>query len=205
MPQKKIPMESATVAQLKDFAETMLGIKVPGNIGKMTLISKIRPAWKDPDIVVDEDDNRHLENAAAAAVGAAGDAARIVDDVELIAATERTGSNKIKVFGSKIDPRILLRINPNDSPGGDRPVFVSVNNVGILLPRDETIEIAYRYFEVLKNAVKTVAEENRDGEDLNFRAVRSYPYEVLRWPDPAEVNDWMRKTSSASIELRAAA
>jgi hypothetical protein len=69
-------------------------------------------------------------------------------------------------------------IERQEGPGGDRPVFVAVNGVGILVPRGEPCNLAEPYIEALENAVQTVYHQDGDG-NLIPRDVQIHPMRVL--------------------------
>ena len=54
-----------------------------------------------------------------------------------------------------------MRIEPQEKPGGNEPVFTSVNGVNILIPRAQTCWVDYKYYHALQNAVAHIAEVDR--------------------------------------------
>lgn len=71
-------------------------------------------------------------------------------------------------------------ISTQEGPGGDRPVFVSVNDRPMYIPRGEEVTIPVEFVEVLSNA-KQVVYEATDAAGLGkSREVLTYPFQVVR-------------------------
>lgn len=77
---------------------------------------------------------------------------------------------------------VTVIIASTEEVGGKEPVWVSVNGRGMFIPRGQPAKIHKRYEHVLKNAVRTVYEQevtNGIPGDIVGRAVHSYPYTVI--------------------------
>jgi hypothetical protein len=74
---------------------------------------------------------------------------------------------------------VQLRIEPQEKPGGNEPVFTSVNGVPILIPRAQTCWVDYKYFIALQNAVAHIAETDEDSAITGYRKVPEYPVSVF--------------------------
>lgn len=71
-------------------------------------------------------------------------------------------------------------IDRQDGPGGDRPVFVSVNGFSILIPRGEPVAVGLPYVEALANATQTLFDQNMETGEVSARDVPAYPFRVLQ-------------------------
>ena len=72
-----------------------------------------------------------------------------------------------------------MRIEPQERPGGNEPVFVSVNGINMLIPRAQTCWIDYRYYEALKNAEAHMPIVDQDFNIIGYRKVPEYPVSVF--------------------------
>lgn len=156
---KKIPLATATAAQLRAFAENSLGLDIPPSATAANMRAKIQQAWNGTEIPVFDEPGPDEGK-----------------DVRVRAPTpaEATGGGK--------DPnrKVRIMIQRTEEPGGDRPVEVGVNGIKILLPRGEPIEVAYKYVHVLENAIKDTFES---AVDQNGRmAGLAPPRQVLAYP-----------------------
>jgi hypothetical protein len=70
---------------------------------------------------------------------------------------------------------VQLRIEPQEKPGGNEPVFTSVNGVNILIPRATTCWVDYKYYHALQNAVAHIPEIDQDSNITSWRKVPEYP------------------------------
>lgn len=171
---KTVKISEATREQLRTFAQQMLGMSFAANASTDKMIGQIRSAWDKDEIPV---------------IAASGP-------------TDQTGTPPAKPNGtralrgdtSKNDPQVELTINEQEGPAGKRPVFVQVNGRGMLIPRNQRVTVGYRFFEALKNAVKTVHEQEEDG-NISSRDVPSYPFQVHSMPSPAEIDAWLERTA----------
>lgn len=81
---------------------------------------------------------------------------------------------------------VQLRIEPQEKPGGNEPVFVSVNGVNMLIPRAQTCWVDYRFYHALENAVAQIAEVDEDLKITGWRRVPEYPISVFHIEPPLE-------------------
>lgn len=101
---------------------------------------------------------------------------------------------------SAADPIVTLILIEQEGPGGKRDLQVSVNGRLMLLPRGRPIDVPYRYFEALKNAVQTLYDPDpEDKHNLVSREVPSYPFSVVRAPSADEVAAWHARHGAHSI------
>lgn len=98
--------------------------------------------------------------------------------------SDATGSARPRPFDhdfqskGKARPCIKIRVNTEDKPGGDRPVFVAVNGNGMHIPRGKTEPIPVEYVEALENAEELVYEPSVEGLP-EPRIVKSYPFSYV--------------------------
>lgn len=155
MSQKTIPIDKANERQLRDFAESHLGMTLPPNARIETLRAKVAAAWNKEEIPVPVDAQPEAVQAG-------------VQAGQLRAAPISDAKSKVKLI-----------IQRTDEAGGDEPVPVGVNGKVMLIPRGEEVEVPEPYFEALKNAVKLVYDPLKDGGLSPPREVPMYPYQVL--------------------------
>tara|TARA_Y100000310_G_scaffold340966_1_gene438561 strand:+ start:511 stop:1146 length:636 start_codon:yes stop_codon:yes gene_type:complete len=181
--QRTITYDDATKTELIQFAAENLGMKFHPNTGIAKVSAAIRQVWLNDFIIL---------------FGPA-DKAAAVEDVETGEDEEgsATVGASIRSLGrgsSKTDPVVRMIVNLSEKPGGHRPVFVSVNNVGMLIPRGKEVDVPYRYYLALKEAVGTVYIQD-DDEDYTLRSrnVQSYAFQVVRFPTPEEMEPWNQR------------
>lgn len=149
---RAIPIAEATLAQLREFAQTHLGIELPPTANTAQARSQVRQAWaKDEIYVLDEPESEQAKKPTAR-LG------------------KQTGEGKVR-----------LMINRTEEPGGDEPVPIGVNGRIMLVPRGEEVEIPRPYFLVLRNAIKHVYDMHPNGKELleKPREVPMYPFQVF--------------------------
>ncbi len=171
---KRVLIEDATTAQLIQFADESLGMKIHPNTGLGKILARIRPVWR-PDFIT-------LYNDPAPA------------EIE-VSADSTPGNITVHIRAlaggtSKDDPKIRLIIQETEGAGGQRKVFTSVNNISMELPRGEEFDCPYRYYLALKSSVATLYEQDPDTHEVNGREVAKYPFQVIRWPTPEEMAPW---------------
>lgn len=147
---KTVALESATEEQLRTFASDNLGITLKDTDKRPAILARIRGAWDKPEITVSDDDPTIPKAKAKAAPN-----------------TDH-GSNEF----------VTVLIERQEEPGGEEPVFLSVNGRALWVPRGEPARIRKPYFEVLKHSVKTVYEQNGTDE-IRSRNVPMYPFRVI--------------------------
>ena len=179
----KIALEQATVAQLTLYATTVLGLDIADRTPKPVIISKICAAAPElAEIEVPDD----AETEASPSPVPIGSRRRRDAAAQAQAGEGLRGS-------SKSDPRVSLMIFESSEAGGKRPVYVGVNGTGMLIPRGQKVDVPYRYYLALSDAVQTVHVQNEDGTEES-RDVNSYPFQVLAMPSEAEIDAWHDRT-----------
>lgn len=162
MKQRTIPIDEAEVAELREFARTMLQIEIEGREPKHVLRSKIKAAGYHADKIT------------------------LFDASSVEAAEDRRDARGRRVF-KKTDEAtgrereyVRILIPQEDKPGGDEPVPAGVNGRIMYIPRGEPQDVPVEYVEALENAVEFVYEPY-NGEGLGGlkppREVKSYPFQ----------------------------
>ena len=103
------------------------------------------------------------------------------------------------------DPKVMINIASDTMNGGSRHYPIAVNGELILVHRDKDVEIPYRHFLALQNAIETVfRQETNPLTGLPFTvssdqsAVR---YSVKRGPSQDEIDDFHKRTRDVGREL----
>lgn len=179
IPQKRVAIADATEQQLRDFAIQIMGISLDTKAKPAEIRSAIARVWTEPNIPV--------MVAPAPAEAPKGDA-----PLPPINHTAKASSKAMVDRTSGMDPKVRLVIHRQEGKGGDRDLPVSVNGATILIPRGKQVEVPYRYFLALKNAVQTIVEQDEITLEEIRRDVPSYPFEVASggMPSQAEIDAW---------------
>lgn len=202
---KHVSLEDAELHELKWFAEHRCALPdhaLQANVEPDKLRAMIRTVFDGNDIEVPND----LLPAPSG---------RVVD-ADMSPALEQAvpGTTKAKAArkghfkgmvdkSSEGDPKVTIHIPRQSGPGGDRHVPVSVNGRLMLIPRARNVEIPYRYYEALNNAIEARYEEvparGDQPADMKRTDVHSYPFHVLRMPAAAEVEAWIRHQDAEGL------
>lgn len=168
----KIPIENASRDELFRFGTEVLGLDIDKRCNEATVRGKISNVFQGDMITLNTSDAHDHQ---------AGDAPAIKEGV-------------VYRGGGKGDPKVTLVVNEQEGEGGRRPVFVSVNGVAMLIPRNKKVTIAYRYYEALKNAVRTSYEQDQRSGDIHSSDVPTYPFNIVSMPSEDEIEAWMRSS-----------
>lgn len=172
MTEKKVLLKDATVAQLRTFAESNLGIEIGANENKAAILAKVQAAWAKEEITVTEAGND--KQPAATRLNAT--------DLAANSKAGKSGSG-LAVHTAKTalkdEDLVRLMIQRTEGPGGADDVPLGCNGKIMLVPRGKIVEIPKRYFESLKNAVKHVHDTLPDGSMNPVpREVPDFPYQL---------------------------
>ena len=184
MKQKIVPWDKATLVELRMFANQVLGIAPGHNMGESTLRAKIRAAYSNDTITIlvpDDDDNVVAQPDAPAPK------------------PQSTDSRALRGSSAAADPKVQITIAEVEGAGGNRPVFVGVNGVGMLVPRGKPVHIPYRYFLALSYAIKTVHEQDTETQEITSTDVPSYPMSVNRMPPQEDIDAYLAAEQDVSI------
>lgn len=97
-------------------------------------------------------------------------------EVEEAAPASTAVSEGTKASGEKM---VRIMIPSEDKPGGDQHVPVGNNGSVMLIPRNLECDIPYRFFTVLRDAVREVYDPLPEGGLGPARKVPAYPFQVL--------------------------
>lgn len=164
---KQVPLAEASTEQIKEFAETTLGIEIHANSKPETARAKIADAWDKDFILVGESEPR--------------------DDVP------EPGQGPLPVSKGQMAPKpgyVRVYIPQSDSPGGRDHVELSVNGRAMLVARDKNQDIKYPYFEALRNAVKAIYDPLPEGGiSTTPRMVPHYNFQLIALGEPVTEDD----------------
>lgn len=178
---KQVPIEEASLQQLRAFANNNLGLELAPNCKTDTVLAKIRSAWNQPYVLVPDDDPPvSIEPAQLAPTTAAAPTP----------APQRGAGAPPPVLDRPELGKVRIKITREDGPGGADPVPLGVNGKIMVVERDKLSDIPYPYFEALSHAIRKVYEPNQDGNGYN--------------PDPRLVPQYHHNVDSTADEIAAA-
>lgn len=168
----QIPIESATKAQLRAFAN---------HLGCPT-------------------SNFMDETKLRAAIANSGyDAAHIIGFVN--APTKAAEARLIASGDAVAEPLVELTVHTSEGAGGKRAVFCGVNGKALLIPRNQKCKVKLRYLRVLENAVETKYEFDDDAKANVPREMPSYPFQVHTMPSDADIAAWHKFEAEEEARL----
>lgn len=151
----KVALSEATRDQLMAFAENVLGINPPHNIGVETLRAKVYEAWGKDEITVEDQADHPAQEGSA--------------PVPVTAEQKAADRKMVKVI-----------IHKTDEPGGDEPVPVGVNGKVMLVPRGTQVSIPEEYYHVLNNASRLHYDTDSNGSlIMPPREIHQYPHQRI--------------------------
>ena len=174
MEARQIPIEEATKDELIQFASENLGMEFSPKTPIGKILAGVRQAWRPDHIILYGE-----RETPVATVDKGADAS-----------TVKVNIRALKGGSSEHDPKVRMFLNEAEGAGGQRAVFVSVNNVPMLIPRGEEVDVPYRYYLALKAAVSTVHEQDENTYEVLSRDVPAYPFQVIRLPTEKEMEAW---------------
>lgn len=189
----KIPIEEANAAQLRYYAETVLGLDgvKPGQSAGH-LIGKIQAA--SPDITQVEVPETMIEAPEAIQPGKPAAPASASP-----APSGREGGH------FRYDPKVTLQVQSTNDGSRPKRVFVACNGDVIEIKRGVDVTIPYRFFLALENAVEL---RPRESDEINpntgmpvIEMVEqpSYPYSVKAMPSAEEIAAWHARTKDMAL------
>jgi hypothetical protein len=168
---KQIPIEEATLPDLRAFAQNVLQIEVPERANKQAVRGKIADAgWTMGHIVLDDASGIDLPGARDRESGLVNVRPRLTEAGEPVLNSDGEPENEIKVL-----------VHTSDKPGGEDPVFVSINGRGMYVPRGQNVWVPEKFVGALKAAEEKHYPEY-DGGDGGLgkpRLVQSYPFSYV--------------------------
>lgn len=130
----QVALASATRDQLVAFAQRNLGMELAKNISAEAARAKIRQVFQGDMINVPEDE-----------IETVGLAQPTSPEAERAAFSPHRGKDP--------DELLTIMISGTDAPGGNEPVYVGVNGIGLYIPRGKPCRVRRKYVEALDNAV----------------------------------------------------
>lgn len=175
---KKI--SEATADELRNYALSFLGIDVEGDTDSQVL-AKVKAANEGETIFVSTADEPTSQ--AGSPPPAPADTSR-----GMVGTTGRE------------DPRVTLVIHAEERDGvvNNRHREVGVNGVVWLLKRGEPIEVPYRVYAALNDAVREVITHDRDGNQRS-QMVHNTPFSVEKMPSDEEVAAWSARVGHLEL------
>jgi hypothetical protein len=163
-------IETVPVSVLRDYARTTLGLELADTTKRNDIIGKMRSVGFTADMIEVPGDPEQLQRPEATAADENGPV-RFKRDAQ---------GQIVKGDGGLPVKEYRILIPKEDKPGGEEPVYVSVNGVAMWITRGEQHWVDEKYVEALKNAVNFVYPQYEDGlGGLGTpREVQSYPYQI---------------------------
>lgn len=183
----KIKLIDANRQQLRDHLINVLGApvsQVPENTAHATLVAKIKGMVEGDEFEVPDVAPPAAMQVQQAPAGSVVEELAVFTDKK---AKPRFLTGIPTVSNGQHDPKVGLTLTKTDDL--DKPAVVSVNGRTMLVPRGEPVEIPYRYYLALKNAVRTIIDQDGSGGETR-RDVPAHPYSIINVPTPNQIAEW---------------
>lgn len=171
MAKTQVPIEIMNATALANHVIANMGLDVNPKMGTAGIKAKMAQAGYPTDFVTIDD----------------GKDEPAIRRVEPKRARHKEGQRSVQ-----------LRIEQQEKPGGNEPVFTSVNGQAMLIPRSQTCWVPYKYFHALQNAVAKIPEVDADLNITGYREVPEIPVSVFHIEPP------LSKREMAEAERREA-
>jgi|SRR6187455_2773821 len=148
---RQIPIDMLNASALAQAVAATMGLDVRANMGVGGIKAKMAQAGFPTDFIDFDDGKEEVE----------------IKRVEPKRERHTPGKRMVQI-----------RIEPQEKPGGNEPVFVGVNDSRMMIPRARTCWVEYKWYHVLKNAVAHIAETDEDSKITGYRKVPEYPVSV---------------------------
>ena len=147
----QVALADATAAQLREFAQTVLGLDIPRNDTGISIRAKMNAAGYDKDYI---------------SVGPS---------------VERTQKVEVTAPVPEGEGYQTIIIQKSNEKAGDQPVWVGVNGVGMYIERGKKQRVKDRYVEALQNAIETIYDQDQSDPraPLIPREVHRFPFSVV--------------------------
>lgn len=208
MSNNRIKIDEADAATLRHFAEVMLGLEVKTGTNATQIRAKIKQAAPDLDTVP-------ALPSAPPPVVQPGDVAQpqVIEKIVYIdrpaqtaaqeQATERPAAisrpASRELTHASLDPKVKIRIDKTDDKRRAKDVTIGVNGDITQIQRGHWVEVPYRVYLALLNAVEHAAVPDPErinpvtGEPIMvWEPVQSYPFQVdnSTLPTPEQIAAW---------------
>lgn len=196
----KIPFDSATSAQLRYYASTVLGLDVPNLSNSQQLIGRILAVKPDAThIEVPEEMAGETKQSESTPVPAVNDATG-----KPLADPDPNGP-----LHAANDPRVTIQVQGSADPTKPQECFLAVNGYVIRIKRGFPVAIPYRHYLALQNGIEMVARETGEINPLTGMPVMtyteqpSYPYSVMEMPAADVIAKWHERTDGENRKIAA--
>lgn len=199
---EKINLKEASRDELFRFATEVLGLDVAKNASQTDIIGKIFLADPDLEHIERPAQPEVLQQASDVLPPAQGSSYDTRPQDQVQAAGKRAARLDTD---SRNDRRVCIILQRQDlkngTKEGERPKFVGVNGVGVLIPRGEPVIVAERYVNALRIATETVYEQDDQTGDVIEFDVPNTPFQVL---DPAPQGAKVLNEQRVNVNMTAA-
>jgi hypothetical protein len=192
----KIAISEATSPQLLYYAQTALGLEVAAGANAQTLRAKIEqvsPGLSEIEVPAKDEAAPRSPRRSSAANN---------DNAPDIVAKVPNGPAGLH---TKYDPKVLLEIFQSADATKPKIVSICVRGETVMLKRGVKVEMPYRYYLALNDAVENVV---RDTDEINpitglpikeYVERHSYPFQVWRMPPEEEIAAWHERTDNVAM------
>lgn len=186
MENRKVSIEEANFASLKRHAESVLNLEVPRGTNANGLRGKIlavAPETREVELVDD-----------------AGRTTPVAKSEPVAASKARYSINH-----PGADPKVRMVIHKTDDVTRAKEVTVSVNGFVWRMQRGVEIDVPYRAYLALNDAVeKRAVPQDEDGPfglpKYEYQEVKSYPFQIIAMPSADEIDAWHKATCGHALD-----
>lgn len=196
-----VSIDNASYQQLAHFI-TSQNLDIPRGSNAVGLRARIRQGFPDlTEITVPDDLSARAE----------GTAAKPKNTVLAPAADVGEGPSRPSFPSGRAaqhfryDPKVRLEVLPSSDPTRAKDVQVAVQGDVILIRRGREVEVPYRFYLALNEAVEQVARDTDQEHPESGLPIKewveqkSYPFSIISMPSNAEIDAWHERM--AKLEL----
>lgn len=169
---KRVPIEDATDIQISDYCEAT-GLAPDQGMSRAGLLALLSTVHELPWVL--------------AADVPEGIADAFAEQIEMTTAEPQ---QRLEGGIGDRDPKVRLKIAKTSYPGGTLPVAVGVNGRVVVIQREMTVDLPYRYLHALENAVIAEVTQNLNTGEITESHLSNYPVQILVHPDGADLREW---------------
>ncbi|OHC95555.1 MAG: hypothetical protein A2792_03430 [Sphingomonadales bacterium RIFCSPHIGHO2_01_FULL_65_20] len=191
----KVSIADASPAQLRWYASAVLGLDdIKKGTSAANIIGKIHAV--SPNLAEIEVPEDLVEDAPAAPVTPKG--VKLADSDAKIPAG-RPGQH------FRFDPKVTLEVMRTNDKRRAKRVFVTCNGDTIEIQRGVPVQIPYRFYLVMLDAVEKVSIELDEINPVTGLPLRewveqqSYDFNVKAMPSQEEIDAWFARTKDATL------
>lgn len=190
-----IPVDQATLPQLRYFAESVLGLELAKTSNSAVVRAKIEAAMPNlTEIRAPEDAPEPAQDSHPAPI-VLGQTVNVPDGAVAVAANKSTHE--------KYDPRVLLVVLTTGDQTKAKDVQIAVNDSVIVMQRGKKVSIPYRHYLALNDAMETIAVDTDEINPLTnmpkkeWITQHSYPFQVWEMPSDEAIAEWTDRLHAA--------